>query len=167
MERTTLFVDVIVPLAVPQKYTYRVPVELNDEVDLGKRVLVQFGKSKFYSAIVSKVHDKAPTEYVAKYIDSVIDDKPIVLEKQLTFWDWMSYYYMCGPGEVMNAALPSALKLSSVANIQLNPDFNFEESDHSQFSDKEHLIIDALHHNDTLSFEDVSKILKLNPFTKR
>ncbi len=166
MERTTLFVDVIVPLAVPQKYTYRVPVELNDEVDLGKRVLVQFGKSKFYSAIVSKVHDKAPTEYVAKYIDSVIDDKPIVLEKQLTFWDWMSYYYMCGPGEVMNAALPSALKLSSVANIQLNPEFNFEESDHSAFSDKEHLIIDALHHNDTLSFEDVSKILKIKSIHK-
>ena len=128
MSRTTLFVDVIVPLAVPQKYTYRVPVEMNDEVDLGKRVLVQFGKSKFYSAIVAKVHDKAPTDYVAKYIDSVIDDKPIVLEKQLTFWDWMAYYYMCGPGEVMNAALPSALKLSSVANIQLNPEFNFEES---------------------------------------
>lgn len=166
MERTTLFVDVIVPLAVPQKYTYRVPVEMNDEVELGKRVLVQFGKSKFYSAIVAKVHDKAPTDYVAKYIDSVIDDKPIVLEKQLTFWDWMSYYYMCGPGEVMNAALPSALKLSSVANIQLNPEFNFEEIDHSQFSDKEHLIIDALHHNDTLSFEDVSKILKIKSIHK-
>jgi primosomal protein N' (replication factor Y) len=166
MSRTTLFVDVIVPLAVPQKYTYRVPVELNDDVEIGKRVLVQFGKSKFYSAIVSKVHDKAPVEYVAKYIDSVIDDKPVVLEKQLTLWDWMSYYYMCGPGEVMNAALPSALKLSSVANIQLNPEFNFEESDHSQFSDKEHLIIEALHHNDTLSFEDVSKILKIKSIHK-
>ena len=166
MSRTTLFVDVIVPLAVPQKYTYRVPVELNDDVEPGKRVLVQFGKSKFYSAIVANVHDKAPTDYVAKYIDSVIDEKPIVLEKQLKFWDWMAYYYMCGPGEVMNAALPSALKLSSVANIQLNPEFNFEESDHSQFSDKEHLIIDALHHNDTLSFDDVSKILKIKSIHK-
>lgn len=166
MSRTTLFVDVIVPLAVPNKYTYRVPVEMNDEVEVGKRVLVQFGKSKFYSAIVYKVHDKAPTDYVAKYIDSVIDEKPIVLEKQLKLWDWISYYYMCGPGEVMNAALPSALKLSSVANIQLNPGYNFEESDHSQFSDKEHLIIDALHHNETLSFEDVSKILKIKSIHK-
>ncbi len=166
MSRTTLFVDVIVPLAVPQKYTYRVPVELNDDVEIGKRVLVQFGKSKFYSAIVANVHDKAPTDYVAKYIDSVIDEKPIVLEKQLKFWDWMAYYYMCGPGEVMNAALPSALKLSSVANIQLNPEFNFEESEHSLFSNKEHLIIDALHHNDTLSFDDVSKILKIKSIHK-
>ncbi|HWY10919.1 MAG TPA: primosomal protein N', partial [Bacteroidia bacterium] len=166
MSRTTLFVDVIVPLAVPQKYTYRVPVELNDDVEVGKRVLVQFGKSKFYSAIVAKVHDKAPVDYVAKYIDSVIDEKPIVLEKQLQLWDWISYYYMCGPGEVMNAALPSALKLSSVANIQLNREYNFEESDHSSFSDKEHLIIDALHHNDTLSFDDVTKILKIKSIHK-
>jgi primosomal protein N' (replication factor Y) len=96
----------------------------------------------------------------------VIDEKPIVLEKQLQLWDWISYYYMCGPGEVMNAALPSALKLSSVANIQLNPNFNFEESDHSQFSDKEHLIIDALHHNATMSFEDVTKILKIKSIHK-
>jgi primosomal protein N' (replication factor Y) len=166
MSRTTLFVDVIVPLAVPNKYTYRVPVEMNDEVEIGKRVLVQFGKSKFYSAIVYKVHDKAPADYVAKYIDSVIDEKPIVLQKQLGLWDWIAYYYMCGPGEVMNAALPSALKLSSVANIQLNPEFNFEESDHSQFSDKEHLIIDALHHNDTLSFDDVAKLLKIKSIHK-
>jgi primosomal protein N' (replication factor Y) (superfamily II helicase) len=166
LSRTTLFVDVIVPLAVPNKYTYRVPVELNDEVEAGKRALVQFGKSKFYSAIIYSVHEKAPTEYVAKYIDSVIDEKPIVTDKQLQLWDWISYYYMCGPGEVMNAALPSALKLSSVANIQLNPEYNLEEIDHSQFSDKEHKIIDALHNNDTLSFEDVTKILQIKSVHK-
>ena len=119
--RTDLFVDVIVPLALPQKYTYRVPQELNDEVRIGKRALVQFGKSKFYSAIIHNVHSQAPSAYTAKYIDSVIDEKPIVTEKQLKMWDWMSFYYMCGPGEVMNAALPSSLKLSSVSNIQLNP----------------------------------------------
>lgn len=159
-ERTDLFVDVIVPLALPQKYTYRVPQELNDEVHIGKRALVQFGKSKFYSAIIYSVHTHAPTAYVAKYIDSVIDEKPIVTEKQLKMWDWMTFYYMCGPGEVMNAALPSSLKLSSVSNIQLNPDFNFEEIDHDFFNEREHLIIDALHVRDTMSFDDAAAILK-------
>jgi primosomal protein N' (replication factor Y) (superfamily II helicase) len=166
VSRTTLFVDVIVPLAVPNKYTYRVPVELNDEVKEGKRALVQFGKSKFYSAIIYSVHEKAPTEYVAKYIDSVIDEEPVVIAKQLQLWDWISYYYMCGPGEVMNAALPSALKLSSVSHIQLNPEYNLEETDHSQFSDKEHLIIDALHNTETLSFDDVAAILKIKSVHK-
>jgi primosomal protein N' (replication factor Y) len=95
-DRTDLFVDVIVPLALPQKYTYRVPQEFNDEVYIGKRALVQFGKSKFYSAIIYSVHTHAPTAYVAKYIDSVIDEKPIVTEKQLKLWDWLTFYYMCG-----------------------------------------------------------------------
>src|SRR5574343_260656 len=139
-DRNTLFVDVIVPLALPQKYTYRVPMELNDEARIGKRALVQFGKSKFYSAIIYSVHTTAPTAYTAKYIDSVIDEKPIVTEKQLKMWDWLTFYYMCGPGEVMNAALPSSLKLSSVSHLQLNPDFNFEETEHDFFNQKEHLL---------------------------
>lgn len=159
--RTDLFVDVIVPLALPQKYTYRVPQELNDEVRIGKRALVQFGKSKFYSAIIHNVHSQAPSAYTAKYIDSVIDEKPIVTEKQLKMWDWMSFYYMCGPGEVMNAALPSSLKLSSVSNIQLNPDFNLEECEHDFFNEREHLIIDALLARETMSFEDTAAILKV------
>ena len=68
--RETLFVDVILPLALPKTYTYRVPVELNGEIAVGKRVLVQFGKKKVYSGIVYKVHSFAPKNYVAKYIDS-------------------------------------------------------------------------------------------------
>ncbi|MGZ3932653.1 MAG: primosomal protein N' family DNA-binding protein, partial [Bacteroidia bacterium] len=159
MERTTLFVDVIVPLAVPKKYTYRVPAELNAYAETGRRALVQFGKSKLYSGIIASVHEVPPADYTAKYIDSVIDEAPVVTEQQLKLWDWIAFYYMCGPGEVMNAALPSALKLSSVSNIQLNPDFNFEEADHDAFSSKEHQIIEALHHSGTLGFDDVSQLL--------
>lgn len=160
-DRTTLFVDVIVPLALPLKYTYRVPSELNDEVRSGKRALIQFGKSKFYSAIIYSVHTLAPKEYIAKCIDSVIDEKPIVTEKQLKMWDWLGFYYMCCPGEVMNAALPSSLKLSSISHIQLNPEFNLEETEHSYLNQKEHLIIDALHENASMSFDDVASVLKI------
>ncbi len=166
MERVTYFSDIIVPLAVPKKYTYRIPVELNDVVAIGKRVLVQFGKSKFYTGIVYSVHTNAPTDYTAKYIDSVLDDKPIVLETQLKLWDWISFYYMAGPGEVMNAALPSALKLSSVSHLQLNSAFNFEECDHSFFTDKEHQLIDALHASGTISFEDAAKRLNIKTVHK-
>ncbi len=161
MERLTLFVDIIVPLAVPKKYTYRVPIELNDTVEVGRRALVQFGKAKFYSGIIAAIHQNSPPDYTAKYIDSVIDESPVVIENQLKLWDWIAFYYMCGPGEVMNAALPSALKLSSVSNIQLNSEFNFEESEHGFFNDKEHQIIDALHLSDTMSFEDVVALLKI------
>ncbi len=166
MERTTYFVDVIIPLAVPKKYTYRVPVDLNEDVEIGKRALVQFGKSKFYSGIIYAIHNNAPKDYVAKYIESVLDERPVVLEQQLKLWDWIAFYYMCGAGEVMNAALPSALKLSSISHIQLNPQFNFEECEHDYFSEKEHVLIEHLHQTDTLSFDEGVKLLKIKTIHK-
>src|SRR4051812_28033546 len=127
MTRVTLFADVIVPLAVPNKYTYRVPQEMNDQVQKGKRVLVQFGRSKIYTGIIYHIHETAPTEYAAKYIDTVLDQEPVVTETQLKFWDWIAFYYCANPGDVMNAALPSGLKLSSTSVVQFNPEFNYEE----------------------------------------
>jgi primosomal protein N' (replication factor Y) (superfamily II helicase) len=159
MQRTTLFVDVIVPLSVPNKYTYRVPQEMNALVEKGKRVLVQFGKSKIYTGIIYHIHENAPKGYEAKYLEAVLDDHPIVNEIQLKFWDWLGFYYCANPGEVMNAALPSGLKLSSTSHLQLNPDFNFEETEHTFFTDREHLIIDALHATPNLELENVAEIL--------
>ena len=69
--QTTFFVDVIVPLSVANKFTYRVPKELNEQIIVGKRVIVQFGKTKFYTAIIYHVHPNPPKDYVAKYIDSM------------------------------------------------------------------------------------------------
>lgn len=161
MTRVTLFADVIVPLGVPNKYTYRVPAELNESVQVGKRVLVQFGKTRVYSGIIYNVHEQPPKGYEAKYIESVLDDAPVVTTTQLKFWDWMSFYYCANPGDVMNAALPSGLKLSSTSHIQLNGDFNFEETNHTFFTEREHLLLDALHATDNISFDDASKILNV------
>ncbi len=161
MQRSTYFADVIVPLSVPNKYTYRVPTELNEEVQIGKRVLVQFGKTKIYTGIIYKIHELAPKNYEAKYIEGILDDQPIVTEIQLTFWDWIAFYYCANPGDVMNAALPSGLKLSSTSHIQLNPEFNFEETEHHFFTEREHTIIDALHATPNLSFENLSELLEI------
>ena len=156
MSRETKFVDVIVPLAVPNLYTYRVPLELNDALVVGQRVVVQFGKNKLYTAVVASVHDKAPLQYTAKYLHAVLDDQPIVNTIQITFWKWLAEYYCCTIGEVMLAALPAALKLSSETRVLLHPDF----TDKSQLSDEEYLIIDALEIQQILSLEDISAILQ-------
>jgi primosomal protein N' (replication factor Y) len=161
MQNSTLFVDVIVPLSVPNKYTYRVPKEFNSSIEIGKRVLVQFGKTKIYTGIIYKIHTVAPTHYQAKYIETVLDDYPIVNELQLIFWDWIAFYYCANPGDVMNVALPSGLKLSSNSHIQINPQFNLEETELDFFTEKEHLILDNLIKKSNLSFDDVAKLLKL------
>ena len=81
--RVTLFVEVILPLAIAKAYTYRVPYEWNADVAVGKRVIVQFGKSKVYSAIISAVVDRPPELYEAKYILDVLDDSSVVTTTQL------------------------------------------------------------------------------------
>jgi primosomal protein N' (replication factor Y) (superfamily II helicase) len=157
----TLFIDVIVPLALPKKFSYRVPTHMNEGIEIGKRVLVQFGKTRIYTAIIASINTTPPKEYEAKYIEAVLDDKPVVTQQQLTFWDWMAFYYCAAIGDVMNAALPSGLKLSSTSHIQLDGDFNFEEVIPDFFSEREHIIIETLHQQQSLSLEEVTALLKI------
>jgi primosomal protein N' (replication factor Y) len=155
-DRLTLFAEVILPLSIAKNYTYRVPYELNDAVAVGKRVVVQFGKSKLYTAIIRSLSTEAPERYEAKYLMEVLDDKPVVTVQQLEFWKWLADYYLCNVGEVMSAALPSALKLASETRIMLNPD---EAIDRSLLHDKEFLIVDALDLQPVLTVSDIVKLL--------
>ncbi len=56
MERITLFADILLPLPVKGTFTYRVPYELNEFVQAGQRVAVQFGKKKVYAGLIKKLH---------------------------------------------------------------------------------------------------------------
>jgi primosomal protein N' (replication factor Y) len=155
-QRETLFVEVILPLAISKNYTYRVPFDLNDNVAIGKRVVVQFGKSKLYTAIIAAIGNQAPEKYEAKYLIDILDDQPVVNDRQLSFWKWLADYYLCNVGEVMNAALPAALKLASETKIVLNQGFEYDKS---ALNDKEFLIIDALDMQPELTVSDVAKLL--------
>ncbi len=151
----TLYVDVIIPIPVPHLFTYSVPVNLAKDVAAGKRVIVPFGKQKIHSALVRHVHNDPKTENI-KEIQSVLDELALVNSKQFEFWDWIANYYMCHPGEVMNAALPSALKLQSETSIIINADFDPEAI---HLSNDEFLIYEVLLSKHELSVDEVSKIL--------
>jgi len=152
----TTYVDVVLPLALPKPYTYAVPAEMVGQVQFGIRVEVQFGKSKIYSGVVVAVHNKAPEGNHPKAIISVIDAEPIILPNQLQFWHWLAGYYCCTIGEVLHAALPGHLKLTSETVVCLHPlyDGNLEGLDDSEF-----LIAEALTIQSELSLDDVRKIL--------
>ncbi|WP_184542910.1 replication restart helicase PriA [Mucilaginibacter sp. FT3.2] len=155
-DRKTLFVEVILPLSISKNYTYRVPFEMNNAIAVGKRVVVQFGKSKLYTAIVKEISLLAPEKYEAKYIIEVLDDRPVVTSHQLHFWHWIADYYLCNVGEVMNAALPAALKLASETRIALNKEFDI---DRATLHDKEFLIVEALDIQPELTISDIAKLL--------
>jgi len=166
MERKTLFVKVILPLPVPGTFTYRVPMELNDSVCVGQRVVVQFGKAKIMSGLVSEVTEQVPEFEQVKYILGILDDHPVVNAMQFKLWQWICDYYLCYEGEVMQAALPSAMKLSSESKIRLSEDF---ELDTMTLNDFEYLIVEALQVQPKLTISEVSKIIgykKVMPLIK-
>jgi primosomal protein N' (replication factor Y) len=163
-ERITLFVNVLLPVPIPQLFTYRVPFELNDYIKIGARVVVQFGQKRILTALVIELHETPPKGYQAKYILELMDEEPIVTPKQLKLWQWTADYYLCSQGEVMNVALPAGLKLSSQSRVQLNPDFEFGEKKEGleiEFSDREQKIVDALLEKQSLTFDDISTLINL------
>lgn len=151
-----LLTDVILPLPLNSAYTYIVPVEYGT-VGVGCRVIVQFGKKKYYTAIVSRVYEGNAADET-KEIVSVLDEYPIILSTQLEFWQWLSFYYMCTIGEVLRAALPSALKLESETFVKRIESF---ESD-KPLTPTEQQVYLCLSGSSIEKISDIARKLKIN-----
>lgn len=153
----TLFVEVLLPLNLKNLFTYRVPIELNEEIIVGKRVSVPFGKKKILAGLIFSIHEKPPKDYEAKYLIDVIDNDTIVDQNQLELWNWMSNYYMSSLGLVYNAAMPAGLKLEGESKMVLNPDFN---PDDTTLDTKETILIEAIRSAKEISITQATSYLK-------
>ena len=105
-----MFVDVILPVPLDGFFTYSVPQHLTEQVRVGVRVLVPFGRNKTYVGILTEIHNRAPEGYQVKDVLQVLDVTPVLFDTQLGLWRWIADYYMSPIGEVYKAALPSGLK---------------------------------------------------------
>ncbi len=155
-EKNTLYADVIVPLFLPKALTYSIPAEWKDIIKVGCRVEVQVGKTKHYAGIVKHLHYQTPTLYEVKPVLCILDEQPVIHEQQLALWNWIADYYCCTEGEVMKAALPSHLKLSSESIIQFNEGHTITPQ---ELSDKEYLVSEALEIKHQLSLSEVQTLL--------
>ena len=104
------FAEVILPLPLPGSYTYSIPKELEEKVVTGCRVSVPLGDRKSYTALVMSVHGNKPEGYRIKPIKELLDEEPVVTDKQLKLWEWISRYYLCSMGDIYKAAIPQGLK---------------------------------------------------------
>ena len=98
-------------------YDYRVPIELEEEVAIGKRVEVNFGRSKKDNdeGIIVKLIDETEEEekarkYKLKEIISVLDDISYVDEYRLKFAKYISYMYFCNVYDALKLMLPPGTK---------------------------------------------------------
>ena len=105
------YVDLMLPVPLEGFFTYSVPERLRDRMQFGVRVIVTFGPKKTYVGIVVRTHDNTPEGgYKIKEIIDIVDDKPMMLDKQMKLWQWIAEYYLAPIGDVYKAAMPSGLK---------------------------------------------------------
>ena len=129
-----MFVDVILPVPLDGFFTYSVPSSADEQVEVGKRVLVPFGRNKTYVGIIASIHHQQPEGYQTKDILQVLDSTPMLLGSQLRLWQWIADYYMSPIGEVFKAALPSGLKAEdgykpkTETYIRLTPQFRNKQA---------------------------------------
>lgn len=160
------FVDVILPLPLYASFTYSVPEDLYDEVQMGSRVLVQFGKKKYYTAIVDAIHSNEPKGYDTKPIVAVLDPEPILRYPQLKFWKWLADYYLCAPGDVFKAAVPTGLKPESETRISLNPDYEPDESKPFRPTEHQALVLMVMQEHKRMSVADLEGETGIRNVTK-
>ena len=161
--RQTLFIEVLLPLNLNATFTYRIPYELNEEVVIGKRVSVPFGKSKVMAGLIYSISETPPTKYQARYIFDIVDNEPIVSEEQLSFWKWISNYYMASMGLVYNAAMPAGLKMEGESKMVLHPEF---DQSNQELDPKEFLIVESLKASKEISISQAVSLLKINQIHK-
>ena len=134
MGNESLF-DIILPLAIADVYTYRIPsIPLQGGRDvIGCRVLVPLGKKSVIGIIYRKHEGELPASVKVRDVLQIVDETPIVTAEQLKLWEWLSSYYMCTLGEVMAAALPSEIiddnySAATTQYIQLSPAYLAKEA---------------------------------------
>ncbi len=162
----TYFADILLPLPLRGTFTYRVPQAMNGQLRFGIRVVVPFGKNKLISGLVTHIHQNVPNQVNIKYILDIVDQFPIISERQFALWKWIADYYLCTLGEVMSSALPSALKLAGETQIHLHPDF---DGDLSALSELEVRIAEVVSHRQSITITELTKLLqvaKVIPYVK-
>lgn len=149
------FAEVMLPLPLYSTFTYHIPDEMTHAPAVGSRVLVPFGRKKFYTAIVTMIHGNKPEGYEVKDILTMLDDAPILRHPQLKLWEWISEYYLCSPGDVYKAAVPSGLKVESETFVSADPDY--EETSADELSERERIILDFTASRDRVQLAELSR----------
>ncbi len=156
MVERDLYADIILPLPLPQLFTYHIPESLVNESTPGKRAVVQFGAKKIYTGIIHSIHQNKPEVYQTKDLISILDEAPIVNRLQIKLWEWIASYYMCTIGEVFKASLPAGLKLESETKVLFNPAFEKIELLTSQ----ELILHNLLEDRNIITIQEISNVLE-------
>lgn len=132
-----MYAEIALPNAVRQVFTYAVKAEMQDDIRIGMRVWVPFGRRKTIGMVVN-IHNNKP-DFKCKSVSQLLDIEALLTDDLLRITEWVAQYYFTGWGEVLQAALPAGLnyvadRYVSVRNRSVNTAKELEICDEIQGS---------------------------------
>lgn len=107
-----MYVDVLVELKakkLDKTFTYNVPSNMIDDIKVGKRVLVPFGRQKLEGFIIG-INNNDSFDYDVKSIIQVIDDDVVINDEMMSLGRYIKNKTLCTLISAYQTMLPSALK---------------------------------------------------------
>lgn len=102
----------VVPLTpVEGAFTYGVPEALAEDVQVGSRVVIPFGRRTLTGVVVGPAEENP--SFRVKDLSDVLDERPAVPTDLLALTHWIADYYLCTWGEALKAALPTGTEVTS------------------------------------------------------
>lgn len=108
--------------AIDKLYSYRVPDELREQVQIGTRVLVPFGFGNKRAEAVVLAFRQDTGEYKLKPVVEVLDDVPVLTAEQLKLAAWMRERLYCTYFDCVRVMLPAGLWFKRKETYTLAPD---------------------------------------------
>lgn len=143
-------INVVIPIPIDGFFTYSLSKSEFFKIKIGCRVIVSFGKKKYYTAVVFEKHENYDIDYELKEISYMIDEPPCITKDQITFINWLSDYYLSPIGVVLDAALPRSLLIKSesvLRKVYSNKVYTNENHDYEilrLFEDNEEILVNEL-----------------------
>ena len=135
-----MFARVAINIPSNRTFLYSVPEGLAKDVLIGKRVLVPFGKRRITGYILELADSTDRDE--TKDIIEILDHEPLFSKDDLTFYRWMSDYYMHHLGKSLKSILPGGIDVES--NLWLFLSQEEKEQDEKKLSRIQQKIIHTL-----------------------
>ena len=145
--RKSIFVSVFVEkttINFDKSFDYSVPFDLSDNVFIGQRVLVPFGKgNKKRQGVIVEIHENCEKDVSKiKPIFEIVDEKPLVTDEMLRLAKFISNQTFCTFFEALRPMIPIGINVKFVSSFVLKKNYN--DIDRDSLSQDEKLIVDSI-----------------------
>ncbi len=156
-----LAAQVVVNRPIDKAFSYLIPDHLREEIQPGQRVRVPFGRGdRHTTGFCVDVGPVPQTDRELKWVQSVIDELPLITPSMLDLTRWIADRYLCSWGQVLDSVVPTGVKQRAgtrlIRRFQIHPDAQ-TRLEGIRLSAKQQAVLAVLQQSETpLTLEEIT-----------